>query len=164
MFSLQSKGLLDILGDGDFTVPAPSQGSKPDTMSSGGELLDLLGGLDLSAPAPQQPMQPGGGLPSMQPVVNSVPNLMDGLDALQPMNTTLTPASINQNTDLLGGLTNNIGMYVNKEVLVVKGVGSGMQPAVNSVHNLIDDGLDALQPMNTTLTPTSINQNADLLG
>ena len=102
--SLQGKGLLDILGDNDLTTPINNQTNKTEPVSSGGELLDLLGGLDLSAPVSTVPAL--ASMPAMQPIapMNSVPNLMDGMDALQPM------GSINnQNTDLLGGLTNNIG-------------------------------------------------------
>ncbi|XP_072024422.1 LOW QUALITY PROTEIN: AP-1 complex subunit gamma-1-like [Amphiura filiformis] len=118
----ESKGLLDILGDGDFTAPVNNQPNKSEPMSSGGELLDLLGGLDLSAPPTVAPTIQPMGAP-----LNSVPNLMDGLDALQPMTTTATMNLMNQNTDLLGGLTNNIGapsippiMAVDKDGLKVE--------------------------------------------
>lgn len=111
----EGKGLLDILGDNDLTTPINNQTNKTEPVSSGGELLDLLGGLDLSAPVSTVPAL--ASMPAMQPIapMNSVPNLMDGMDALQPM------GSINnQNTDLLGGLTNNIGESIPSIVAVDK--------------------------------------------
>ncbi len=103
----ESKGLLELIGDGPgspvpnagFSLSSPSQPSKTEPSSSGGELLDLLDTLDFSAPAATMPgLQPIPLTSSQSPP----PNIMDVYGGLEPM-----PASQPQ-SDLLGGLVNNI--------------------------------------------------------